>query len=93
MVYGFYLRCYTVVKAGNDIGNSLGLDFYLTSFLGSAFISIPIHHWIYPQNELNTFVTDLSDATIIVTHPSGNAQVQLTPQAAEGIGAATTRIY
>lgn len=54
-------------------------------FLGSAFISIPIHHWIYPQNELNTFVTDLSDATIIVTHPSGNAQVQLTPQAAEAL--------
>lgn len=54
-------------------------------FLGSALISILIHHWIYPQNELNTFVTDLSDATIIVTHPSGNAQVQLTPQAAEAL--------
>lgn len=54
-------------------------------FLGSALISIPIHHWIYPQNELNTFVADLSDAIIIVTHPSGNAQAQLIPQAAEAL--------
>lgn len=40
-------------------------------FLIMSLLIIFIHGWIYPKDEISTYISDLQDSSIIKTHPSG----------------------
>ncbi|MDR6120664.1 hypothetical protein QFZ87_000261 [Bacillus sp. SLBN-46] len=44
-------------------------------FLATALLSIPIHHVVYPENELSTYIFNVEDASVISTHPSAKEQL------------------
>ena len=39
-------------------------------FIASTLITIPIHHVIYPKDELSVYISNIENASIINTHPS-----------------------
>jgi hypothetical protein len=39
-------------------------------FLAATLIAIPTHHWVYPENELSTYISNTENASIINTHSS-----------------------
>lgn len=53
--------------------------FYVIAF----FIEHPLHMLLYKQHELTTYVSDVSEAHIYVTHPFGNEEVALIQSADE----------
>ncbi len=50
-------------------------------FLISTFITIPIHHWVFPQNEINTYIADVSEAYVLAIHPTAGSREMLQPDA------------
>ncbi|MGE8205606.1 hypothetical protein ACQKP0_13700 [Heyndrickxia sp. NPDC080065] len=40
-------------------------------FLITYFVSIPIQHFIYPPDKPSTYLSNIEDTSIVVTHPSG----------------------
>ncbi|MCA1060158.1 hypothetical protein LCL96_14565 [Rossellomorea aquimaris] len=43
-------------------------------FLAGTLLTIPVHSFIYPENELSTYITRAKDASINVIHPSGEGR-------------------
>lgn len=43
-------------------------------FLASTLLTIPIHQFIYPNDELSTYISNDEEAAIVTIHPSGNEQ-------------------
>ncbi|WP_246879965.1 hypothetical protein [Bacillus suaedae] len=41
-------------------------------FLAATLIALPIHQAIYPEEKPSTYISDISNASIIKTHPTGN---------------------
>ncbi|MGP4073646.1 hypothetical protein ACTWQB_13945 [Piscibacillus sp. B03] len=52
-------------------------------FLIANIIAVPIQNLVYPKGQLNTYISDVEDASIILTHPSGE-EVGLDTQVFEG---------
>lgn len=52
-------------------------------FLIANIITVPIQNLVYPKDQLNTYISDVEDASIILTHPSGE-EVGLDTQVFEG---------
>ncbi|MBY6036596.1 hypothetical protein KUV80_08025 [Fictibacillus nanhaiensis] len=41
-------------------------------FLAATLASIPIHHTLYPEKELSTYISKVEDPTVITLHPSAS---------------------
>ncbi|MDI2587309.1 hypothetical protein OR571_09400 [Psychrobacillus sp. NEAU-3TGS] len=39
-------------------------------FLSTTLIAIPINHFVYPENEMKTYISNVESASIIAIHPS-----------------------
>lgn len=50
-------------------------------FLIGTLLAVPIHHGFYPKNDIQTYMHNLSEARVFVTHPSGNSQISLKQDA------------
>lgn len=54
-------------------------------FLIGTLLAIPIHHGFYPKNDIQTYMHNLSEARVFVTHPSGNSQISLKQDAYQSL--------
>ncbi|WP_404457994.1 hypothetical protein [Oceanobacillus kapialis] len=43
-------------------------------FLASTLLAIPIHSFIYPKGEPTTYISNTEEASLIMTHPSGEVR-------------------
>lgn len=49
-------------------------------FLAMALLSVPFHQWIYPKEQLSTYITETEGASLISIHPAAKEGQQFQPE-------------
>ncbi|GKV65311.1 MULTISPECIES: hypothetical protein [Sporosarcina] len=49
-------------------------------FLAMALLSVPFHQWVYPKEQLSTYITETEGASLISIHPAAKEGQQFQPE-------------
>jgi hypothetical protein len=50
-------------------------------FLASTLLSLLIHSTIFPEDKPSTYIADITNASVVTTHPSGKSEMSLNKEA------------